>query len=234
MRSNVIVAAGKCERDKGHHLIRILLVADPGWLRQALALILDREPDFTVVAQVGAPVEVRDALDEVDVAVVKLGLPDVERVEVVRKLHQDHSGVRILALTGSPAPTQMAHAVEAGARGVLRTSASIDEIISGIRRLAGGEWLQSPDEIVRLLGLANHQREQNREAQLAIQRLTLREREVLQALATGLDSKEIAQLLGITISTERIHMMNILSKLGVHTRVQALVFAVRHGAVKIC
>jgi DNA-binding NarL/FixJ family response regulator len=57
---------------------------------------------------------------------------------------------------------------------------------------------------------------------------------VLQALATGLDSKEIARLLGITISTERIHMMNILSKLGVHTRVQALVFAVRHGVVKIC
>ena len=120
------------------------------------------------------------------------------------------------------------------ASGKQRASASIDEIISGIRRLAAGEWLHSPDEIVRLLGLANHQREQHREAQLAIQRLTMREREVLQALATGLDSKEIARLLGITISTERIHMMNILSKLGVHTRAQALVFAVRHGAVKIC
>ena len=234
MWSNVTVAAGKRETDKGRHLIRVLLVADPGWLRQALALIIDREPDFTVVAQVGAPVEAGGALDEVDVAVVNLGVPDAVRVEVVRELHQAHSGMRILALTGSLDPMQTARAVEAGARGVLRTSASIDEIISGIRRLAAGEWLQSPDEIVRLLGLANYQREQNREAQLAIQRLTMREREVLQALATGLDSKEIARLLGITISTERIHMMNILSKLGVHTRVQALVFAVRHGAVKIC
>jgi RNA polymerase sigma factor (sigma-70 family) len=76
--------------------------------------------------------------------------------------------------------------------------------------------------------------EQNRQAQLAIQQLTAREQEVLQALAAGLDTKEIAQVLGITISTARIHMTNILSKLGVHTRVQALVFAVRHGAVKIC
>lgn len=213
--------------------IHILLVADPGWLRQALALIINREPDFTVVAQVGALPEARDAWDEVDVALVHLGLPAVQRVEAVRELHQAHAGVRILALAAGPDPAQTARALEAGATGVLQTTASLAEIIGGIRRLAAGEWLQSPEEIVQLLGRATHQREQSREAQLALQQLTVREREVLQALATGLDSKEIARLLGITISTERVHMMNILSKLGVHTRTQALVFAVRHGAVKI-
>src|SRR5204863_3420596 len=113
------------ETNKAHHLIHILLVADPGWLRQALALIINREPDFTVVAQVGALAEARDVLDAVDVAVANLGLPAVERVEVVRELHQAHSGVRILALAGSLNLTRTARAVWGGARGVLRTTASI-------------------------------------------------------------------------------------------------------------
>jgi RNA polymerase sigma factor (sigma-70 family) len=214
-------------------MIRILLLADPGWLRQALAFILSREPDFTVVAQVGALDGARDALDEADVAVVDLALSDMEGIELIRELHNANARVRVLALAAKPDPPQTARAVEAGAAGVLPRSASIDEIISGIRRLAGGEWLLSPGEIVRLFRLTNHQREQNRQAHLAIQQLTAREREVLQALAAGLDTKEIAQLLGITISTARIHMTNILSKLGVHTRVQALVLAARHGVVKI-
>ena len=94
MWSNVSVAAAKRETDKGRHLIRVLLVADPGWLRQALALIIHREPDFTVVAQVGAPVEAGGALDEVDVAVVNLGVPDAERVEVVREPRSDADGPR--------------------------------------------------------------------------------------------------------------------------------------------
>jgi DNA-binding NarL/FixJ family response regulator len=214
-------------------MIRLLLIAGPGWLRQALACTLTREPDFTVVAQVGALDEAPDALDEADVAVVDLALSEGKGVEVIREVHQANEHVRTLALAASSDPLRMARVVEAGAAGVLHTSAAIDEIIGGIRRLAAGEWLLSPDEIVRLFRLADHQREQNRQVQLAIQQLTAREREVLQALATGLDSKEIAQLLGITINTQRMHMTNILSKLGVHTRMQALVLAVRHGVVKI-
>jgi DNA-binding NarL/FixJ family response regulator len=214
-------------------MIRILLLADPGWPRQALAFILTREPDFTVVAQVGALEEARDGLDEADIAIVDLALSKMEGVELIRELHDANAHVRVLALGANPDPPQTARAVEAGAAGVLHRSASIDEIIGGIRRLAGGEWLLSSGEIVHLFRLANHQREQNRQAQLAIRQLTAREREVLQALAAGLDTKEIAQLLGITISTARIHMTNILSKLGVHTRVQALALAVRHGVIKI-
>jgi DNA-binding NarL/FixJ family response regulator len=214
-------------------MIRILLIGDPGWLRQALAFILTREPDFTVVAQVGALDEACHTLDEADVAVIELALSDMEGVELIRELHHANAHVRVLALAANPDPLQTARAVEAGAAGVLHRSASIDEIISGIRGLAGGEWLLSPGEIVRLFRLAGHQHEENRQAQLAIQQLTAREQEVLQALAAGLDTKEIAQALGITISTARIHMTNILSKLGVHTRVQALVLAVRHGVVTI-
>jgi DNA-binding NarL/FixJ family response regulator len=81
--------------------------------------------------------------------------------------------------------------------------------------------------------LVGQQREQDRAAQQALARLTPREREVLQALADGLNDKEIALRLKISTETARSHMVNILGKLGVDSRLQALVFAVRHGAIKI-
>ena len=84
-----------------------------------------------------------------------------------------------------------------------------------------------------MLRLAARQRERDREALAAARRLTPREREVLQGLAAGLGDKEIAQRLYISTETARTHMVNILAKLGVETRLQALVFAVRHGLVTI-
>jgi two-component system nitrate/nitrite response regulator NarL len=86
---------------------------------------------------------------------------------------------------------------------------------------------------VELLRLAGSEREQEYEAQQAIEKLTPREIEVLQALAEGLDSEQIAHRLHISLRTERNHMANILSKLGVHSQLQALVFALRHGVVEI-
>lgn len=84
-----------------------------------------------------------------------------------------------------------------------------------------------------MLRLASERREENREAQRALEQLTPRERDVLQALGRGLSDKEIAQDLGVSTETVRTHMVNILSKLEVDSRLQALVFAVRHGAVTI-
>jgi DNA-binding NarL/FixJ family response regulator len=88
-------------------------------------------------------------------------------------------------------------------------------------------------EIVELLRFAGSQRDQEYEASQAIERLTPREKEVLRALAEGLDSEGIAERLHISRRTQRNHMPSILSKLGVHSQLQALVFAVRHGMVEI-
>lgn len=89
------------------------------------------------------------------------------------------------------------------------------------------------EEVVELLRFAGHQREQEREARQAAACLTPREKEVLQVLADGLDGKEIAERLGISDKTERNHMASIMTKLGVHSRLQALVFALRHGLVDL-
>ncbi len=215
-------------------MIRILLVDDHASFRQPLAFMLNREPDFTVVAQAGSLAEARALLnEEIDVAVVDLVLPDGNGATLVRDLRTANSHSQVLVLTASVDRRDLARAVEAGASGVMNKSASIEEIISAIRGLSNGEQLMSPRELVDLLRLAVQQREQDRDAELALGRLTPREREVLQALAEGLNDREIGQQLHVSTETVRTHMVNILGKLGVESRLQALVYALRHGAVTI-
>ena len=105
--------------------------------------------------------------------------------------------------------------------------------MEAVHRLRAGETLLPLEEVVEMLRFAGFRREQEHEARQAISELTPREREVLEALADGLDGKEIAQRLNISLPTERNHMASILAKLRVHSRLQALVFAVRHGVVGI-
>jgi DNA-binding NarL/FixJ family response regulator len=109
----------------------------------------------------------------------------------------------------------------------------MEEVLTNVRRLSSGQTLMPLEEVVELLRLASTSKEQGYEAQRATERLTKREKEVLEALAEGLDSEEIAQRLHISVKTERNHMASILAKLGVHSRTQALVFALRYGLVKI-
>jgi DNA-binding NarL/FixJ family response regulator len=106
-------------------------------------------------------------------------------------------------------------------------------VADAVRRLRAGETLMLLEEVVELLRFAGSEREQEYEARRAAESLTPREREVLQALAEGLDGKEIAERLHTSVRTERNHMASILSKLGVHSQLQALVFALRHGVVEI-
>jgi DNA-binding NarL/FixJ family response regulator len=115
----------------------------------------------------------------------------------------------------------------------LHKSAAIGEIVDAVRRLKSGEALLSPAEVIDMLRMVSRRRKEEYEARRAIEKLTPRERQVLQALAEGLDSRDIAEKLHITVETERTHMVNILGKLGVHSRLQALVFAARYGLVEI-
>ena len=214
---------------------RLLLVEDHASFRQTLALVFEGEPDFEVVAQAGTVAEAREVMGdrEADLGVVDLSLPDGEGVELIEDLRQANPHFAALVLTASLDRAEHARAVEAGAAGVLHKSADMDQILDATRRLAAGETLLSPEELVELLRLAGQSREEEREARASIEQLTRREREVLRALARGLSNKQIAEHLHMSVDTERTHMMNILNKLGVHSRLQALLFAVRHGLVEL-
>jgi DNA-binding NarL/FixJ family response regulator len=214
-----------------------LLVEDHVSFRQALAFMFEREPEFEVIGQVGSVGEVRELPDgllrDVEVAVVDLALPDGDGLELIEDLSSNEPQIMTLVLSASLESGRFARAIEAGAGGVLHKSTPIKDIIGAVRRLKAGEALLSPGEVIEMLRVVSREREEKREALQAIEKLTSREREILRALAEGLESREIAEKLNITVETERTHMVNILSKLGVHSRLQALVFAARHGLVEI-
>jgi DNA-binding NarL/FixJ family response regulator len=214
-------------------MIRVLLVDDHASFRESLALLLEREPDIAVVGQAGSLAEARALLRRVDVAIVDLDLPDGHGADLVRELRAVNPDGMVLILTGSSSRADLARTVEAGAAGALHKSVGTGEILRAVRRLSAGEQLLSPEEIIGMLRLASRQREEERDAREALGRLTPREREVLQALAEGLNDKQMAQRLHISTKTVRAHMVSILAKLGVDSRLQALVFAVRHGFVEV-
>jgi DNA-binding NarL/FixJ family response regulator len=214
---------------------RILLVEDHASFRQTLAFVFDQQPEFEVVAQAGSLAEARRAMSgvEADLGVLDLSLPDGEGTELIEELRETNPHFAALVLTASLDRSEHARAVEAGAAGVLHKSADVDEILDATRRLGEGDTLLSQDELVALLRLAGQNREEELEVRASIEQITPREREVLQTLAEGLSNKEIAAKLHMSVDTERTHMMNILNKLGVHSRLQALLFAARHGIVEI-
>lgn len=213
---------------------RILLIEDHAAFRQALAFVFGQDPEFELAAEAGTVAESRELLGgselgEVDIAIVDLMLPDGEGVDVIEELHEKNAHCLVLVLSASLDRVQFARAVEAGAAGVIHKSSRLSQIVEAARRLRNGESLLSPNEIIDYLRLAIEKREKDYEARNAISRLTPRERQIIQALSEGLESKEIAMRLKITPETERTHMVNIFTKLGTHSRLQTLVYAVRHG-----
>jgi DNA-binding NarL/FixJ family response regulator len=217
--------------------IRIMVVDDHDTFRDPLAFMLEREPDLTVVARPRSLSEAREDLQSVehavDVAIVDLSLPDGSGTDLIRELRSSLPRATALVLSATTDQKHLASAIEAGAAGVMHKSAPMSDLVEAVRRLAAGEQLLSQQEVIGALRLLVRVRESNREAQLAIDRLTPREREVLQALAEGWSDKEIATRLHVGVGTVHSHVTNILSKLDVSSRLQALVFAVRHGVVTI-
>jgi two-component system nitrate/nitrite response regulator NarL len=218
--------------------IQVMLVDDHASFRQPLAFMLEREPDLAVVAQAGSLAEAREALgeatSEMDVAIVDLDLPDGPGTDFIGYLRSVRPRAMALILTAFSERERFARAIEAGAAGVMHKSTRPEDIVEAIRRLYTGGQLLSQQEVMEALRLVFREREKNREAQLMIDKLTPREREVLQTLAEGFSSdKEIAEQLYVGVGTIHAHIASILSKLDVQSRLQALVFAVRHGIVEI-
>jgi len=213
---------------------RVLLVEDHDSFKESLAIVINGEPGFEVVAQARSVAEVEALGDiEADIALVDLGLPDGDGADVIWHLRESNPGLKVMILSASLDRGEIARAVEAGAAGVVHKSSPIVEVIGAVKRLLAGEVLLPSEEVVEYLRVAGQERERRHQEELAIMRLTKREREVLEALAEGLNSKEIADRLNMTIETERTHVVNLLKKLKVHSRLEAVVFAVRHGVVEI-
>lgn len=221
----------------GLRVTRIVLVDDHSSFREPLAFMLDRESGLEVVAQAGSLAEAREILADdrlvAEMALVDLDLPDGSGVDLIGYLSETRPGTAPLVLSAFSDRARIVRAIEAGASGVLHKSASMAEIIEAVRRLGSGEPLLSQQEVVEALWTVARERAEDHEARIMISRLTPREREVLQAIAEGWSDKMIADRLYMGVGTVRTHITSILQKLEVRSRLQALLFAVRHGLVTL-
>lgn len=217
-------------------MIRLMLVDDHASSREPLAFMLGHEQDMTVVAKAGSLAEAREALAEnldLDLAILDLGLPDGSGTELIGAVHASNPRAVALVLTSFSDKRVLAGAIEAGAAGVMHKSSDVDEIAAAVRKLCAGEQLVSAREVSEAIRLAALERRRRERERLMLENLTPREREVLRALAEGLTDREIAGRLHLGMGTVRTHINSILGKLGVRSRLQAVVFAVRYGAVEI-
>ncbi|HEX7299716.1 MAG TPA: PAS domain-containing protein [Solirubrobacteraceae bacterium] len=213
--------------------VRVLLVEDQTAVREAIASAFTRDAGFDVVGQAASLAEARGMLHDVDVAVLDLGLPDGFGADLIDELREISPRAQALVLSATLDHAAVARAIQRGAAGALDKMAHLDEVVDTVRRLRAGEILLPMDEVVELLRFAGRQEEQERQHREAIARLTPREREVLQALGDGLGSQQIAARLHITIRTQRNHVASILAKLGVHSQLQAVLFALRYGVITL-
>jgi DNA-binding NarL/FixJ family response regulator len=213
--------------------IRVLIVDDERTFGEALELALRHEKDLEVVhVSVDGDDAVR-ALDahHPDVVLMDVAMPGMSGIEATRRIKDEDPEAQVLILSGHEDPLLLARAVQAGAVGLLRKTEAVVNVASSVRRAYRGEPIHDEDEVETALRRLRHRRDQDADAQQRLERLTPREAQILEQMATGAAPDRIAQTLGMSPHTLRTHMQNILTKLGVHSKMEALVLAIRHGAV---
>jgi two-component system nitrate/nitrite response regulator NarL len=167
-----------------------------------------------------------------DVIVMDLSMPGMSGVEATEAILEEDRGARILVLTISAGEEEVLDALLAGACGYLLKDAEVAEIVAGVRAAAAGDTTISPAVATRLVGRLRAQRRTERlQALTKLAPLTVRERDILRLLAQGRQNSVIAAELVISRATVKTHVAHLLDKLGLDNRVQAAVFAVRHGIV---
>lgn len=205
-------------------MIRILVVDDHPIVRDGLVAVLQDQPDLQVVGAVGTAEEAVALAERLapDVALLDLELPDQNGVAVIPRLAGVAPTARVIVLTAYDADEQVFGAIRAGAKGYLLKGASVDEIVHAVRTVHEGGSHLEPGVAARILGALSA-------PPRAPARLSAREREVLQHLAQGLATKQIARSLGITERTVKFHVSSIFTKLGATNRAQAVALAAQQG-----
>jgi DNA-binding NarL/FixJ family response regulator len=217
--------------DEHTQTIRVLIVDDHDLFRTGLASLLSSQPDIEVVAQASsgrAGVRLADEMRP-DVVLMDLRMPDLEGPEATREILERDPNMRVVALTVVSESAAVSAAMEAGACGFLAKDTAIDGITAAVRAAAqGGAWL-SPRAAEVVLGRIRSSDVPEGSDSSALEELSARELDVLRLIARGMENSEIADTLNISRRTAKNHVSNILAKLGLPSRVQAAVYAVRRG-----
>jgi DNA-binding NarL/FixJ family response regulator len=216
--------------------IRVLVVDDHALFRRGLEIVLAQEPDIEVVGEAGDGAEaVEQAADLLpDVVLMDVRMPRRSGIEACTAIKDVVPSARIIMLTISDEEGDLYDAIKAGATGYLLKEITIDEVATAIRAVAGGQSLISPAMASKLLTeFATLIKRDGDRQQVPAPRLTERELEVLRLVARGLNNRDIAKQLFISENTVKNHIRNILEKLQLHSRMEAVVYAVREKLLEI-
>jgi DNA-binding NarL/FixJ family response regulator len=222
--------------DPGPGPLRVLIVDDHALFRHGLHLALDREPDLCVVGEAADGEQAVAAAQELkpDVILMDVRMPGRSGIEVAAEIRDTLANVAILMLTISEDEADLFDAIKAGVSGYLLKEISIAEVADAVRSVAAGQSRVSPAMATKLLTeFVALSRGAEASAAAGSPRLTDREMEVLRKVAKGRSNREIAKELYISENTVKNHMRNILEKLDLHSRIEAVVYAVREKLLEI-
>jgi DNA-binding NarL/FixJ family response regulator len=211
--------------------IRVLFVEDHRLLADSLSALLRREPDIAVVGVAGSVAEAKElARNRLDVVLMDYQLPDGTGAEATRAIKARWPAARVIMVTALTDDETVLESIQAGADGYLTKDRAAEEVVLAVRAAFAGETLLPRSviaEIARRVALSKERTDER----LMIEPLTPRELEVLRALSEGLSTPEICERLFIAPNTLRTHVQNIMGKLRVHSKLEAVAFALRYRLV---
>ncbi|GAA3445394.1 response regulator [Planomonospora venezuelensis] len=213
-------------------MLRVLVVDDQDLFRGGFSLILDAQPGITVVGEAADGAEaVRRAVElGPDVVLMDIRMPNMDGVEATARICE-RTDARVLALTMFDLDEYVYAVLRAGASGFLLKDAHRDELVAAVRVVAAGEALLAPAVTRRLIADLVGRGGAVPRLKARLGELTARERETLERVARGMSNAEIAAGLHVSEHTVKTHVSNLLAKLGLRDRAQAVVFAYESGLV---
>ncbi len=225
--------------DAGHDnadQVRVMICDDHALFRRGLVMVLESEADIEVVAEAE---DGNDAVRKVaefvpDVVLMDVRMPGTDGIEATRRIAEAVPSTKIVMLTVSDEESDLYEAIKAGASGYLLKEISIEEVSTAVRAVVAGQSLISPSMASKLLTeFTNLSKRADERTTVPTPRLTDRELEVLRLVAQGKSNREIAEDLFISENTVKNHVRNILEKLHLHTRMEAVMYAVREKLLDV-
>lgn len=214
--------------------VRVLIADDHRSFAEALRTAIRLEDGMSVVGVVHdgeAAVEVA-ARKRPDVVLMDVEMPGSDGIAATRQIVDAQPDTRVVMLSAFEEERNVARALDAGAVGFLSKFVPMKDVVRAVRSAHRGDPLIEPDEVRRILTHLRKKRALDAAERVRVERLTAREIEILRGLAAGLSPDRLAEQLGISRNTLRTHQQNILFKLRVHSKHEALVLAIRHGRVR--
>jgi DNA-binding NarL/FixJ family response regulator len=227
---------GEPAPEPSRETLRVLIADDHALFRRGLEMVLEKEPDIEVVGEATDGMQAVEKAQELmpDVILMDVRMPKRSGIEAATAIKDLLPHVKILMLTISDEEADLYEAIKAGASGYLLKEIPIEEVADAIRSVWAGQSRISPSMASKLLTeFAAISKASEEKPQMPTPRLTDREMEVLRLVAQGMNNRDIAKTLYISENTVKNHIRNILEKLHLHSRMEAVVYAVREKMIEI-